>query len=338
MQNNRRDFLKLTGLAGAASIIPLGGLNAKEKIADEQAACTLIPTETAGPFPLDLTANTTFFRQTINETKTGVPFKLKLKIIGANNCQPMTNVRVNIWHCDKDGLYSGYSQSNNPGQAGLTYCRGYQFTDANGIVEFNTIFPGWYTGRICHIHFQVYVSSSYAAISQLTFDITKKQAIYAANPSLYTNGADPTSLSADNVFSDGYTYQMATLTENSTTGGYDSYLEVTVKGTGVVTGLGNLEKENAKNFIIGQNFPNPFLDETSVPLTLIYPSDVILDIYDLQGKKVASIEKAMLSAGEHVIPINLKSLGLVNANYVYQVSVKNPNGIYHDCKMMTTQP
>jgi len=337
MENNRRDFLKLTGLAGAASLLPLGSLNAKEIIAGEQAACTLIPTETAGPFPLDLTENTTFFRQTINENKTGVPFNLKLKIIGANNCQPMTNVRVNIWHCDKDGLYSGYSQSNNPGQAGLTYCRGYQFTDANGIAEFNTIFPGWYTGRICHIHFQVYVSSSYAAISQLTFDIAKKQAIYTANPSIYTNGTDPTSLSADNVFSDGYTYQLATLTPNSTTGGYDSYLEVTVKGTGVVTGLGNIEKENAKNFSLGQNFPNPYEGETTVPITLNLPSDVTLHIYDLQGKKVATIEKTMLAAGEHLIPLDMKALGLSISNYVYQLEVKNSNGVYHDCKMMTAQ-
>ena len=60
----------------------------------------------------------------------------------------MQNVRVNIWHCDKDGLYSGYNTETS-----LTYLRGYQFTDANGEVEFITIFPGLYTGRTCHIHF-----------------------------------------------------------------------------------------------------------------------------------------------------------------------------------------
>ncbi|MBK7873762.1 MAG: hypothetical protein IPJ74_25445 [Saprospiraceae bacterium] len=91
-------------------------------------------------FPLDLTANTAFFRQDVRESKTGVQLNLKMKIIGASNCEPMRNVRVNIWHCDKDGLYSGYSQSNNAGQAGLTYLRGYQMTDANGEVNFITIF------------------------------------------------------------------------------------------------------------------------------------------------------------------------------------------------------
>ncbi|MBK7874059.1 MAG: protocatechuate dioxygenase [Saprospiraceae bacterium] len=192
----RKDFLKTIGLAtGAASILPL-----RNTLGNTPNACTLIPTETAGPFPLDLTANTAFFRQDVRESKTGVQLNLKMKIIGASNCEPMRNVRVNIWHCDKDGLYSGYSQSNNAGQAGLTYLRGYQMTDANGEVNFITIFPGWYTGRICHIHFQVYVSSSYSAISQMTFDIATKNAIYAANPTLYTKGADPLNYNNDNIF------------------------------------------------------------------------------------------------------------------------------------------
>ena len=76
----------------------------------------------------------------------------------------MPNVRVNIWHCDKDGNYSGYQS-----QQGLTYLRGYQMADANGEVEFITVFPGWYNGRTCHIHFQVYVSETYAAIFTIDF-------------------------------------------------------------------------------------------------------------------------------------------------------------------------
>lgn len=331
MSKNRRDFIKTTGLLSAASLIPFSKIFAET---NKVASCTLIPTETAGPFPLDLTANTTFFRQDIRETKSGMLFKLKLKIIGDSNCLPLQNVRVNIWHCDKDGLYSGYSQTNNPGQAGLTYLRGYQFTDANGEVEFTSIFPGWYNGRICHIHFQVFVSSSYAAISQLTFPVTDKQALYAANSSLYTNGADPMSLTSDNVFSDGYQYQMATLTPNTNTGGYDSYLEVTIQGSGT-TGIGHLEKENAKNFALGQNYPNPYTNQTIIPVNLVQPADLTLYLYDLQGKKVKTIQKNNLPAGEHNFELNMQSLGLSTGNYVYQMTVKNTNGVFVDSKMMT---
>lgn len=325
----RKEFLKGIGLAGSATLIPFGEAVVKIGQKTPPNACVLIPSETAGPFPLDLTANPFYFRQDVRENRTGVQLNLKLKITGLNNCLPMQNLRVNIWHCDKDGLYSGYND-----QQGLTYLRGYQMTDANGEVEFVTIFPGWYTGRICHIHFQVYVSSSYAAISQLTFPLATKNAIYAANPSLYTKGADPLTFANDNIFSDGYTYQLATLTPNTTTGGYDSYLEVSVQGSGT-SGIGHLEKENAKQFSLGQNYPNPFDAETTIPFKLEQSADVKIELFDLSGKQVATLLNEKRGPGEHQLAVNLKHLGLPNANYAYQIEVKNTNGIYKDCKLMT---
>lgn len=330
---NRKKFLKGLGLVGAGLTLPTTKLMAGGNGTN---ACTLIPTETAGPFPLDLTANTTYFRSNIKETKTGVPLNVKLKVIGATNCLAMQNVRVNIWHCDKDGLYSGYDTTNNAGQAGLTYCRGYQMTDANGEVNFSTIFPGWYSGRICHIHFQVYVSSSYAAISQLTFPVTEKNSIYLNNSSLYTKGADPMTLSSDNIFTDGYQYQMATLTANSS-GGYDAYLEVTVTGTGSGTSsIGHLEKENAKQFSLGQNFPNPYVSETTIPFSLTNTSDVKVEIWNLEGRKVATIHESKLNSGEHQIKFSPSKFNLSKGNFIYQLEVANNDGIFRDTRMMTT--
>ena len=334
----RKDFLRGLGLAGASTLLP-----GSKSVARPQSGlsllgnpvCTLIPSETAGPFPLDLTANSTFFRQDIRENKTGVKLNVKLKIIGVNNCEPMPNLRVNIWHCDKDGLYSGYSQQNNQGQAGLTYLRGYQMTDANGEVNFVTIFPGWYTGRICHIHFQVYVSSVYAAISQLTFPIATKNALYAANSGLYAKGADPLTFSTDNIFSDGYDYQLATLTPNATEG-YDAYLEVAIAGSGT-TGLAAHEPETGGQFKLGQNYPNPYFGETTIPFTLSNASDVQLDLFDLAGRKLTEIRKEGLSAGPNTIVVNTASLGLPTGNYVYQLQVENSNGVYRQCKMMTAR-
>lgn len=340
----RKDFLKGVGLAGVASTLPT--FKAKAAVAEQPAMrhsltgdpiCTLIPSETAGPFPLDLTANSAFFRQDVREDRAGVQLNVKMKIFGLNNCLPMSNLRVNIWHCDKDGLYSGYSQNNNPGQAGLTYLRGYQITDAAGEVEFVTIFPGWYTGRICHIHFQVYVSPVYAAISQLTFPIAAKNALYAEHSSLYTKGADPLSFNSDNIFSDGYQYQLATLTPNAATGGYDAYLEVAIQGSGT-SGLAELEPGTGGQFRLGQNFPNPYRDQTTVPFTLHYPADVRLLLFDLQGRQVAELTRENLEAGEHRIALNMAELGLPNAHYAYQLYVQNDSGVFYSSKLMTAMP
>lgn len=328
--------MKGLGIAGAGSIIlktAANGANEKNAVAPPD-ACTLIPSETAGPFPLDLTENTTYFRQDLREDRDGVQLNVKLKIIGQSNCEPMQNVRVNIWHCDKDGLYSGYSQTNNPGQAGLTYLRGYQYTDADGIVEFVTIFPGWYSGRICHIHFQCFVSSIYSAISQLTFPIADKNAIYAANSGLYTKGADPMTFNSDNIFSDGYAFQLATLTPNTDTGGYDTYLEVTIQGSGV-SGLRDAAPETGGQFVLGQNFPNPYSDSTTVPFKLNNAGNVRLDIFNLNGQKVATLNQGQLAPGEHNILVNFKALGLAQQTYAYQLQVQNSAGSFHQAKVMT---
>lgn len=339
----RKDFLRFAGAAGLTSLIP-GSLHAEDHgHPDAPAApappgggCVLIPSETPGPFPLDLSANAFYFRQDIREDRAGAPYRLRLRILGLQDCLPMQNVRVNIWHCDAAGVYSGYTNQNGGvNSTGLTFLRGYQFTDANGEAEFLSIFPGWYPGRVCHIHFQVFVSSSYAAISQLTYPIAEKQAVYTDNPTLYTAGTDPVTPSQDGIFSDGYQYQEATLTFNGDTQEYESFLEVTVQGAGLNTGLEELR--NAEQFVLGQNFPNPYVDETTVPFTLKTTSDVKLELFDVTGKRVAVVQRESMPAGEQRLRIDLAELGLENGNYVYQFNVTNSNGTFRQCKMMTAR-
>jgi protocatechuate 3,4-dioxygenase beta subunit len=339
----RDDFLKGVGILGAGILLP-----AAKTFADNSssalksgAVCTLIPSETEGPFPLDLTTNNaaTYFRTDIRESKPGVQLNVKLKVYGTDNCQPMTNVRVNIWHCDKDGMYSGYYNAQNTGStaatANETWLRGYQMTDAYGEVNFVTIFPGWYSGRVCHIHFQAYVSSVYKAVSQFTFPEAAKNALYAANSSLYTKGADPLPPSADNIFSDGYSLQTATLTANSD-GSYSAYFEFAISGSGAgSTGLIAYEGETGGHFKLGQNFPNPHTGFTTIPFTLNAAAEVEIAIYDLQARKVASIQKGHLAAGDYKIPIDFSALGIPSGSYLYQLQVSNSAGDFRQVKMMT---
>lgn len=188
-------------------------------------ACAIIPQETQGPYPLlAILSNAAMLRQDITEGKTGVPLTLRLKLVSVNgSCAPIANAAVYVWHCDKDGVYSGYSTNTNGNTLGQTFLRGIQVSDANGEVTFTTIYPGWYAGRITHVHFQIYLADNLqvtaTATSQIAFPQADTTAVY--NSTLYvTRGQNTsvTSFAADNVFSDGTTYQMAALTGDAANG------------------------------------------------------------------------------------------------------------------------
>ena len=128
------------------------------------------------------------------------------------DCAPISDARVDLWHCDADGNYSGFGQ---PGvdTTGETFCRGIQISDGAGLVTFQTIYPGWYPGRITHVHFQVFLGDGLVATSQLAFPPEITDAVYAVEP--YSAKGPNTSvaeISQDNVFSDGSQYQLASVT------------------------------------------------------------------------------------------------------------------------------
>lgn len=146
-------------------------------------------------------------------------------LAGSLTPTPISNAAVYIWHCDKDGLYSGYDTANNAGQAGLTYMRGIQVSDAAGRVTFKTIIPGWYPGRIAHIHFLVILNNNTSGttavvVSQLAFPEALIAQVYSGASALYTKGLNTSvaSNAADQVFADGTSTQMGTYSGSIATG------------------------------------------------------------------------------------------------------------------------
>jgi protocatechuate 3,4-dioxygenase beta subunit len=203
---------------------------ATSSTASSAASCKVIPTETIGPFPLStLLDSSKVMRENIAEDKTGVPLKLRLKLVDVNNsCKPVSGY-VYIWHCDKDGNYSGYLDGGND-QRGKTFCRGVQFTDSNGAANFTTIYPGWYDGRVTHMHFQVFLNTvsgtaKATTVSQFAFPDAINTAVY--NTRLYTNGQN-TSVEKntdDFAFKDGITLQLTSVT-GTAEAGYTAELEI----------------------------------------------------------------------------------------------------------------
>ena len=311
----RRQFLKAAGSALALPII--GSFEATARSSSNRSNCVLVPSETAGPFPLDLNENDFFFRQDITEDRPGIRLRQRVRILGDQNCEPMANVRVNVWHCDRDGGYSGYGT-----EEGLTYCRGYQFTDDNGECEFVTIVPGWYPGRVTHMHFQVYVSSAYSAVSQWTWPHDETVAAVAAHPELYPEGPDPLSPGQDGVFADGFDLQMATLEWDEAAGEYVSEYEATVEGAGT-SGVGYHEMRTAQVMALGQNYPNPCRTVTTFPLELHQPAQVSWSLWDLNGRCVHRLECGNWPVGRHSIPLDLTTMSLSSGTYAFQVEAQS---------------
>ena len=222
----------LTLLGAAATLVGTGAKAATGSIITDitaNAACVLIPREIEGPYPLyrDIAGASVLTRQNITEGRPGVPLNLALRIINVNNaCTPITNALVYVWQTDKDGLYSGYRQPGG-NTIGQTFCRGVQPTDSQGVARFTSIYPGWYPGRITHIHFNVYLGLTKFVTSQLAFQpavttAVYRSALYAARGQNYTVRG----FYDDMVFADGVQYQLTTTTRNPTTGGYDASLTV----------------------------------------------------------------------------------------------------------------
>jgi protocatechuate 3,4-dioxygenase beta subunit len=193
-------------------------------------SCAQIPDETAGPYPdkTGMISNSQFFRRDITEGKTGLPLTLTFTVVNvSSSCQPIAGANVEIWHCDKDGVYSEYGgQPGVADQSGTTFLRGVQTTDANGQVTFTTIYPGWYQGRVTHVHIQVFLNGSTTAskTTQMAFPDAVNTAVYGQN-ALYTKGQNSMTDSTDMVFSDGDTYELASMS-GDTTSGYTATLTI----------------------------------------------------------------------------------------------------------------
>ena len=227
----RREILgALTAAAGAAVVACGSSPTAASSISNGNSStttggttsgsCSVIPSETEGPYPdrTGMINNPAFYRQDITEGRPGTPLTLALAVVSAaNGCAPVANATIEVWQCDAAGAYSEYTVAG-------TFLRGLQRTDANGVATFNTIYPGWYSGRAPHIHLEVFVNRASVKTTQMAFPEDVSRAVYSQG--VYASrGTNFTRNSTDNVFADGTTNEMATMT-GSTTSGYTATLQI----------------------------------------------------------------------------------------------------------------
>jgi protocatechuate 3,4-dioxygenase beta subunit len=237
----RRHVLRLLGIGAATLGLAACADDTLSSSSATSAAATTasgeIPDETAGPYPgdgsngPDVLAQSGIVRSDIRAsfgdaggTAEGVPITLELTINDLTKSgAAFAGVAVYVWHCDREGRYSMYSD----GVTKENYLRGVQVADDTGKVTFKSIFPACYTGRWPHIHFEVYPdqasitdSTKAIATSQVALpkDVCDKVFTRTGYEASVANLSQVT-LQTDNVFGDDAgVHQLGTVTGDVTAG------------------------------------------------------------------------------------------------------------------------
>ncbi len=145
-------------------------------------ACVLTCAQTLGP--CYYAANLT--RRDITEGQAGLPLRLGFRVVNADTCQPIQNAAIDLWHTNANGLYSApisnMCNGGNQDAAAARFARGIQLTDQNGWAYFDTIFPGWYSSRVTHLHATVRLNNTSVVTTQFYFWDKVSETIYRNHP------------------------------------------------------------------------------------------------------------------------------------------------------------
>lgn len=191
--------------------------------------CVLAPESVQGPYYLP----SELIRDDMRESQRGVPLLLDLQVFDANSCQVLPDVMIDFWHANATGSYGGYASE---GTLGETWLRGLAQTDAEGVAQMVTIFPGHYDGRAIHIHIMAHLNGRVANnrytggtnpfVGQLFFNMSLISEVEAIAP--YNTNTNPfTSNSQDSIFRRAST----------SVPGWDGLMDVRKLGSNVEDGI-----------------------------------------------------------------------------------------------------
>ncbi|KAL1914232.1 uncharacterized protein VTP21DRAFT_9655 [Calcarisporiella thermophila] len=204
----------------------------------QNTTCVLAPEVTVGPFYRD----GELIRSNITEGQRGIPLTLDISLININTCEPIEGAFIDIWHANATGFYSAFNNTSlmkldkaNDQSGSLSFLRGVQPTDSDGIAEFKTIIPGWYRGRAVHIHSMVHINGMALYNGTLTGGTVAHVGVFYFPEDFYrqieglevynTNKIERVLNDQDNIF------------HQASEGGYSPYLDLALVGKYITDGV-----------------------------------------------------------------------------------------------------
>lgn len=77
------------------------------------------------------------------------------------------------------------------------------------------------------------------------------------------------------------------------------------------------------DFELKQNYPNPFNPTTTISFKLKKRAQVLLNVYDINGREIANLINGSLRAGTHNIGFNARGIELESGVYIYRLKVNS---------------
>ena len=259
--------------------------------------CTLTSPDIEGPYWSENHPNRTILA---NPDEPGTRIFIS-GVVLYNDCEtPIEDAIIDVWHANDNGCYTVFQecQSGNTDQDPYNL-RGYMRTDENGNYAFESILPGYYSGRPRHFHFKITSPSGFEHITQCYFQ------------------NDP---SIDENWEEDHPGLIIPLeeTESGFIGNFDIILDEILLNTDY-----NNSKSLSRNFKLQLPYPNPFNNSINIQFEILNPGNVNINIYDVNGKWITTLVNKNISSGMHLVKWNgLDSRGMEVASGLYLLTMK----------------
>jgi protocatechuate 3,4-dioxygenase beta subunit len=186
----------------------------RSRVLSAAAGCRLLPEQAEGPYHRPVHPE----RSDITEGRPGVPLRLALRLLDADGRTPLAGAVVDVWQADADGRYSGYpvmpvKDDDAPLRAedvpddvvapAETFLRGSQRADDDGVCAFETVWPGWYSGRTVHVHATARLPDGRTVTTQLYFPDDLDDEVLARPEYRDDRGARDTTNGTDSIYAGG---------------------------------------------------------------------------------------------------------------------------------------